>query len=233
MDDNNTRNDGSGDRSSVPTPASSNKTRGEWPWWGEFALALCAMVLAALFLIGLPYVVTIAVDGANDSTRPDAAKAWNAIVPSLLGLTTMTISGIFVFMTFRIDRGAKAEAREEARKAAVEEAKKQLGNLRQQAKHEEKIEIMAAIKRMEVRDEAFRKRMEARFFALDERLGERFNYAEERIGERVAAADLRISDRVAAADARISDRVKVAQDRIEQTASIAQERMEQSGRDSR
>lgn len=211
----------------------NNNTRkdgtAKWPWGAEFALALCAMVLVALFLIGLPYVVTIAVDGANGPESPGAAKAWNAIVPSLLGLTTMTISGIFLFMTLRIDRGARAEAR----KIAEKEARKQLEYLRKKAKQEEEIEITAAIKRIEAQDDAFNNRMDAKFFALDERLRERFKDADERIGDRVAAADVRINDRVAAADASISDRVKVAQIRIEQTVSIAQERVERAGQDSR
>ena len=247
MADNNTRNDGSGDGRSAPTPstptpstptpstptpstptlASSSKTRGDWPWWGEFALALCAMVLAALFLIGLPYVVTIAVDGANDSTRPDAAKAWNAIVPSLLGLTTMTISGIFVFMTFRIDRGAKAEAREFAVKITKKTAeevvrrevekmvdlkiRKQLDNLLKKARGTNDVQTEEADQRMKARDDESKMRMDRRLADFDQRLEERFKVADERISERITDA----------------------QDRIMQKMSIAQEWMERAGRDPR
>lgn len=241
MADNNTRNDGSGTGPSTTTPVnsdSSNGTRGEWPWWGQFALVLCAMVLAALFLIGLPYVVTIAVDGANESTRPDAARAWNAIVPSLLGLTTMTISGIFVFMTFRIDRGAKAEAREAAEKIAKKtadeivkkevekivesEIRKQLSSLLAEVENKNDVKLDGASRRMETRDEAFDARIDDKFAAIDQRLKERFEDADARIRERVEAADVRLNDRVTA-----------AQDQITRTASIAQERMKRSDRDSR
>lgn len=42
-------------------------------------------------------------------------EVWGPLLSALLGLTTMTVSGIFVFMTFRIDRGARQEAQETAK----------------------------------------------------------------------------------------------------------------------
>lgn len=209
----------------------------KWPWGAEFALALCGMVLVALFLIGLPYVVTIAVDGANGPESPGAAKAWSAIVPSLLGLTTMTISGIFLFMTLRIDRGARAEAREAAEKKVEEIIKSKIGaqlnDLLAEARGKNDVQVEEASQRIKVRADAFNRRMEDNFVAIDVRLGERFEDADERLRERIAVADVRINDRVEAADAKISDRVELAQNRIEQTASIAQERMDRAGRVSR
>ena len=201
----------------------------KWPWGAEFALALCAMVLAALFLIGLPYVVTIAVDGANVPESPGAAKAWNAIVPSLLGLTTMTISGIFLFMTLRIDRGAKAEARDAAEDKVKEiiesQVKTQLDKLL-----EEKME--AAIKQIKDRATSSNSIIDVRFVAFDQRLKERFEDADTRIRERIADADERSSERVKAADKRLSDWIADAENRIAQTRSGVQERMERPVRDS-
>ena len=51
-------------------------------------------------------------------------NVWGPMIAVLVGLTMMTVSGIFIFMTFRIDRGTKLEAREEAQKTAKKNAKK-------------------------------------------------------------------------------------------------------------
>ena len=47
---------------------------------------------------------------------------WAPMLAVLIGLTTVTISGIFLFMTFRIDRGTKRVARDVAAKEAKIEA---------------------------------------------------------------------------------------------------------------
>ena len=48
-------------------------------------------------------------------------RSLMAMIVVFVGLTTMTISGMFLFMTFRIDRGARAEAGKVARKAVKAE----------------------------------------------------------------------------------------------------------------
>ena len=83
------------------------------PWGARFTLFFLALVLAAFMLL-LPvwsvwyYGTTSGVD------------LWGPVMATLIGLTTMTISGIFVFMTFRIDRGTKLTARWTAEKIAAE-----------------------------------------------------------------------------------------------------------------
>lgn len=173
----------------------------KWPWGAEFALALCGMVLVALFLIGLPYVVTIAVDGANRPESPGAAKAWNAIVPSLLGLTTMTISGIFLFMTLRIDRGARAEATKTAEKIVKDKVKdtiesqvrEQLNRRLKEIEGSNNVQVEEAIQRMKIRDDESKMRMDGRLADFDQRLKERFEAADERISERITDAQERIA----------------------------------------
>lgn len=193
----------------------AKRAPGEWPWWAQFFLALFAMILAALFLIGLPYSVMIAV--AERSVNPGAAGAWAAMIPVLIGFTTMTISGIFVFMTFRIDRGAKAEARAEAKKVAKKEVKdiigaevksqmkKKLKTLLSEAERRADNHVTKVDQQMEARYDASDKRMEARISSFEERLTDRFEDADVRIKERVTDADARISKRVADAENRIND----------------------------
>lgn len=76
-----------------------------WPWWGQFLLAVIALSVACVLLIWLP--VEIGSKTASTSFPP--------MIVVFVGLTTMTISGMFLFMTFRIDRGARLEARNAAK----------------------------------------------------------------------------------------------------------------------
>ena len=88
-----------------------------WPWWGQFLLAVIALSIACVLLIWLPMEMVA-------KARNDTGNAFTTFIAVLVGLTTMTISGMFLFMTFRIDRGARLTAREEARSVAKEEAQK-------------------------------------------------------------------------------------------------------------
>ena len=92
-----------------------------WPWWGQLILAIVALATACGLLIVIPmYIVPKAIGDADGVSR-----SFMAMITVLIGLTTMTISGMFIFMTFRIDRGAKTEAREVAEKEAGKVAKKE------------------------------------------------------------------------------------------------------------
>ena len=81
------------------------------PWVARFILFVLILLLAA-FMIGLP-VWSIQRYGAT--TEIDL---WGPVLATLLGLTTMTVSGIFMFMTFRIDRGTKLKAEWTAKEIA-------------------------------------------------------------------------------------------------------------------
>lgn len=81
------------------------------PWVARFILYLVVLLLAA-FMIVLPIW---SIQRYGTTTGSDL---WGPMLAVLIGLTTMTISGIFVFMTFRIDRGTKLTAERKAKKIA-------------------------------------------------------------------------------------------------------------------
>ena len=84
----------------------------ELPWWARFVLYLSSLGLAA-FMMVLP-VWSVQRYGATSGV-----DLWGPVMATLVGLTTMTISGIFVFMTFRIDRGTKLTAQWTAKRIAT------------------------------------------------------------------------------------------------------------------
>lgn len=81
------------------------------PWVARFVLFL-AILLVVGFMMWLP-VWSVERYGATSGL-----DLWGPVMATLVGLTTMTISGIFVFMTFRIDRGTKLTAQWTAQKVA-------------------------------------------------------------------------------------------------------------------
>lgn len=84
----------------------------ELPWGARFILYLVALLLAASMIV-LP-IWSIQRYGATTGS-----DLWGPMIAVLIGLTTMTISGIFVFMSFRIDRGTKLTAQWTASKIAT------------------------------------------------------------------------------------------------------------------
>lgn len=90
-----------------------NPTR--WPWWGQLILAIVALATACGLLIVIPaYIAPKAIVGGAKVTN----LPFTTLVVVFIGLTTMTISAMFLFMTFRIDRGTKATAERVAQKVA-------------------------------------------------------------------------------------------------------------------
>ena len=104
--------------------------RTRWPWPAQFLLVVIALATAVVLLIWIPmHVAPSFVEGSSRGTAPD----FSMMMAVFVGLTAMTVSGIFLFMTFRIDRGTKTTARRVAQKAgeakAEEVAKNELGKL--------------------------------------------------------------------------------------------------------
>lgn len=83
-----------------------------WPAWAKptFALAGTAM------WIGVPMIA--AWNLSARTVQAGGVVDYQPIMAVLLAMTTATITGIFVFMTFRIDRGTKRKAERAARKEA-------------------------------------------------------------------------------------------------------------------
>ena len=136
------------------------------PWWARFVLYLSSLGLAA-FMMVLP-VWSVQRYGATSGV-----DLWGPVMATLVGLTTMTISGIFVFMTFRIDRGTKLTAQRTARRIATST----VGKVVREVIGEKIAKALKTIKKQ-----------------LDEASGEMGE-----IKEGVTAARARIDDRFAAA----------------------------------
>lgn len=95
-----------GDSTSDSTPKVKDNIR-LWPWQAQFATLLFVLAIAT-FLIVLPVLAVRVLD--TEYAFSSETDLWSTMIGILLGLTTMTVSGVFVFMTFRIERGARLEA---------------------------------------------------------------------------------------------------------------------------
>ena len=84
-------------------------------------------VVACITLVGFPLLALKITQGAdccfNDSLS-NLMTFWGAVLAGFLALFGILISGLYIFTALRIDRGAKSEARNEAREVAEEAAKK-------------------------------------------------------------------------------------------------------------
>ena len=95
-----------------------------WPFLAQFTLAMTALLLAGLLMVGLPVLsVEYFAGNAGDMAGPEFLTI---MVTTLVGLTTMTVAGIFLFMTLRIDRGVRHEVRWRTHKIATDEVNKLL-----------------------------------------------------------------------------------------------------------
>ena len=83
-----------------------------WPGWTKPVFLFAVVVV----WVGAP-MATIA--GAGDSsTQSGGVFDYEPMMAVLIALTTATIAAIFLFMTFRIDRGTRFTAERHAKKAA-------------------------------------------------------------------------------------------------------------------
>ena len=116
---------GAGDRTAGDLAGGGGANHGtlsKWPWGAQFAAVMTVLVLASFLLIVMPVLGVMRLNESSGVT--DGMEVWGAMLAALLGLTTMTISAILLFMTLRIDRGARAEARKAAEKEMKDATKK-------------------------------------------------------------------------------------------------------------
>lgn len=106
----------------------------DWPTWSKPVLALSAMILLGGIWIGVPLLSAWAL--VKDSAQTAASLDYGPMMAVLTAMTTATIAGIFVFMTFRIDRGTRLKAERVAKKTTKEVVKKKFGELYEDAKCE-------------------------------------------------------------------------------------------------
>ena len=85
-----------------------NRSKTEWPWYGQLVI-FAVLLLAIVFIFLVP-------SWLSTPTRPES-------ITDYVAMTAVLISGIFLFMTFRMDRNATNEARTVV-SAAVESAKR-------------------------------------------------------------------------------------------------------------
>lgn len=88
----------------------------DWPRWSKPVLALSAMILLGGVWIGVPLLSAWKL--AENNAQATGFVDYRPMMSVLIAMTTATITGIFVFMTFRIDRGTRLKAEMVAKDAA-------------------------------------------------------------------------------------------------------------------
>ena len=120
------------DGKSEDTQKKKKTYREKWPWGAQLFLTLMALIVLVGLIVFPPiYSATKMSIGSGPS---DAVQVWTPMLSVLIALTTVTISGIFLFMTFRIDRGTRRIARRQAKKQSEKVAKKHLDDTAKCAK---------------------------------------------------------------------------------------------------
>lgn len=106
----------------------------DWPSWAKPTLALAAMILLGGAWIGVPLLAAWHL--VDHGVGAGSVVNYQPMIVVLVAMTTATITGIFLFMTLRIDRGTRLKAEkvaEEAMQDEVAKAKKLLEEIRRQA----------------------------------------------------------------------------------------------------
>ena len=80
----------------------------DWPKWSKPVFALSAMILLGGVWIGIPLLSALKFIEPN--LQSEGQVNYQPMMAVLIAMSTATIAGIFVFMTFRIDRGTRLKA---------------------------------------------------------------------------------------------------------------------------
>lgn len=121
----------------------SNDKKGffdDWPAWAKLTLTLAALVCIGGVWVGLP--VLSAVSLIDSSVPQNADLNYMPMISVLIAMTTATITGIFLFMSLRIDRGTRNTAEKTAKKTAKKVTKKAINKAVREAKrkHDDVVE---------------------------------------------------------------------------------------------
>lgn len=127
----------------------------DWPKWSKPIFALAAMILLGGTWIGLPLMSAWRlVENSPQATDVN----YQPMMAVLVAMTTATIAGIFLFMTFRIDRGTRLKAEKVAKDAAVKVVKGRLRKFDRKSKRKfEKFEQASKCKLDKYDEDAERK----------------------------------------------------------------------------
>lgn len=86
-----------------------------WPVGVQFIFAVLVLLVVSVLLIGLPILSASIVSSESGIALIDVVTPMFAV---LIALTSVLVTGTFVFMTFRIDRGTKLKAEQTALETA-------------------------------------------------------------------------------------------------------------------
>ncbi len=100
-----------------------NNDKNKWPNPIQLVLVVVTLLFSGFLFVVLPIVF---VTMLNPPLLPNETNVdmWGTLIAVLLGLTTMTVTAIFLFMTFRIDREVKEMTKLEAHKVAKKEVRR-------------------------------------------------------------------------------------------------------------
>ena len=104
----------------------------DWPKWTKPVFALSAMILLGGVWIGIPLLMAWKL-GYNNA-QAAVPMDYDPMMAVLIAMTTVTITGIFVFMTFRIDRGTRLKAERVAKEKINELVNDKLEQFERDAK---------------------------------------------------------------------------------------------------
>lgn len=102
------------------------------PRWAKMTLALSAIVIFGGVWVGVPLLSALGFIGAGSRQDGDSAD-YIPMMAVLVTMTTLTITGIFLFMTLRIDRGTRMEAKLEAERVARDVGRSEVEEVRDDA----------------------------------------------------------------------------------------------------
>ncbi len=83
--------------------------------WPDWAKPMFVLAMAAIW-IGVPVVAAWSLSART--VQAGGVVDYQPVLAVLVAMTTATIAGIFLFMTFRIDRGTRRKAKRVAKNAA-------------------------------------------------------------------------------------------------------------------
>lgn len=99
-----------------------------WPWLAQLLLALVIIVAVVVLLVGLPtasLLVTERIPSVSDGNSiRGMVSFWGAMFAAFISLVVLFIGAVFAFTAFRVELGAKFEARDAAEKGVEQIEKK-------------------------------------------------------------------------------------------------------------
>lgn len=98
----------------------------DWPKWSKPIFALSAMILLGGAWIGVPLLSALKL---IDNNAQAGVVDYTPMITMFVAMTTATITGIFLFMTLRIDRGTRLKAERVAKDKVDEIVKSKFNEL--------------------------------------------------------------------------------------------------------